>query len=415
MRALLCLSLLAACVDLPKYSEVTDLRVLAVRSTPPELLDGASPAELRFEALVVDPSQGEAPVHLQWQLCPPQQQQAVCAGFDEELNAEPRGLELLDGLTRAVSAASACSLSDRTRAGLSELQTLLGELRDPRYLERYRAVGEGDGFGVDLSGGAPNRPLRSYDTRYLRELARELEACGWPALEGAAALPDQLTDLHLVYLLRSPLDSALGVLPSVVLTAEHGGQQVRAQKYVPLGWRDLRTPLKLIELFTPGVDFGVELCGDVAAPGCLHLAPRAPNQNPTFAEVRWAPGETPRAGDDEAWAALCEGCELELQRGEAVRLLPVFTPASFEPYQGIVLDPKTSRVSSFDQVEDVSVAWFVTAGAVGDELTWPKTTRSLDTWYRAPKDSAVDRVTLWLVARDHRGGITWREVDVRLR
>ncbi|MBL8953984.1 MAG: hypothetical protein JNK82_24620 [Myxococcaceae bacterium] len=413
MRALFVVPFLIGCVDLPKYSEVTDLRVLAVRSEPAELLDGQSPAELRVEALVVDPTRGEEPVQLQWQLCPLTQESA-CAGFDDTLSAGARPLELLDGLTQAVNAAGACPLSDATRAGVGELQALLGELKDPRYLARYRGVTGGGDFEVDLAGGAPDRPFRAYDTRYLRQLAKELEACGRPAFDGLGMLPERVTDLHLLHLLRSPLDSALGVLPSVVLTARRGEQQVVAQKYVPLGWRDLRTPWKLIELFTPGVDFGVELCGEVATPGCLPVAPRAPNENPTFADVRWAAGETPRAGDDEGWVSLCEGCELELKRGEALRVLPVFTADSFEPYQGIVLDPKTSRVSSFGLVEDISVAWFMTAGELGDELTWPKTTRSLDTWYRAPADAAVERVTLWLVARDHRGGITWKTLNVRL-
>lgn len=56
----------AGCDDgLPSVTEVTDLRVLAVRAEPPEVAPGQSVA---LDALVVDP-QGRAPTSIKWYAC----------------------------------------------------------------------------------------------------------------------------------------------------------------------------------------------------------------------------------------------------------------------------------------------------------------------------------------------------------
>lgn len=61
---------LAACVDdLPRASEVEDMRVLAIRADPPELLyDEPVEQSVTFEALVVDPRGGT--VQATWRFCP---------------------------------------------------------------------------------------------------------------------------------------------------------------------------------------------------------------------------------------------------------------------------------------------------------------------------------------------------------
>src|SRR5690606_9754347 len=64
------LVLASGCVDLPAYSLVEDLRILAVRADPPQLLDSPVASEVRFDALVVDPRAPDEPIELSWQFCP---------------------------------------------------------------------------------------------------------------------------------------------------------------------------------------------------------------------------------------------------------------------------------------------------------------------------------------------------------
>jgi hypothetical protein len=80
----------------------------------------------------------------------------------------------------------------------------------------------------------------------------------------------------------------------------------------------------------------------------------------------------------------------------------------------VALDPATGTL--VDRREAIAVAWFATAGA----FDFDRTGRSNDdvaltsdnTWHAPPQPGPV---TLWIVVRDDRGGVGWKEyaVDVR--
>ena len=103
--------------------------------------------------------------------------------------------------------------------------------------------------------------------------------------------------------------------------------------------------------------------------------------------------------------------------GEAIRILPIFTPESYEPYQTIKADFVNSTLFVDDLVEDLSVSWFCTTGKLSDSLTWPKFSKTLDTQYTAPDEPPADtdgRVSIWLVARDQRGGEEWMSLELQV-
>ncbi len=188
-----------------------------------------------------------------------------------------------------------------------------------------------------------------------------------------------------------------GSWPSAVFTATAGDDQAVAQKRLVLSLADLATRATRFE-----GELGIRLCEGAAAEGCLAVPPRAPNTNPVFATIMIARGGDP----DTPFVELDPGATLTT--GEAVRLLPVFTDASYEPYWVLRNDIESRAVFVEERVEDPSVQWFATGGTLQEGLTWPQVTRTLDTRFEAPDQAGW--VTLWLVARDQRGGTAWREL-----
>ena len=78
-------------------------------------------------------------------------------------------------------------------------------------------------------------------------------------------------------------------------------------------------------------------------------------------------------------------------------------PLAASELAGTVVEPAT---------ETISVQWFATAGRFAESVTWPLYTKTLDTAYTAPDEAKS--VRLWMVARDQRGGTTWREIAVEI-
>lgn len=85
---------LAGCAaDVPKASQVEDMRVLAIRAEPPELLidrqDPATPQSVSFEALVADPR--GLPMSYSWRFCPVESDQ-TCGDFEATRARAPEAL-----------------------------------------------------------------------------------------------------------------------------------------------------------------------------------------------------------------------------------------------------------------------------------------------------------------------------------
>ena len=67
--------------------------------------------------------------------------------------------------------------------------------------------------------------------------------------------------------------------------------------------------------------------------------------------------------------------------------------------------------------EEPSISWFVSDGTIEDEITWPQNTKTLDTVYVAPEEAPETpggMVTVWMVARDLRGGLEWQSLQIRV-
>jgi hypothetical protein len=330
---------LAACVDdLPSPSEVEDMRVLAIRADPPELLyDAPVDQTVTFEALVVDPRGGS--IRSAWQFCPVESDDS-CLDY-----------EAIRGRADARHQAALDAAKD---------QTLSADVQPTK----------------STSGAVPD-----YDV---------------PAFTA-----DVSAALVLYHLESSALGYGIGSWPTAVLELEREGESLRSQKRLVLNLRDLRSFAQMLEQ-----ELGIIVCPESGAQpeGCLPIRARTPNRNPELIGVEIARGE--RA--DGTFEPL-DG-RLSVQVGESVRIRPLLAPDAEEPFQRIVSDLQESTISVEDTEESVSVSWFCSAGELGDDRTWPQYTKTLDTTYEAPSEPGS--ATIWMVARDGRGGVGWQRLDV---
>lgn len=327
--------------DLPSPTLIDDLRVLAVRAEPPEVLvdrvDGepSPPGPVSLQALVVDPRGGA--MTYAWRFCPVESQQ-TCADFaDRRAGAPPEFQATLDA---AHAQQHAGAVGGATGAA--------------------RAI---EGFGIEVP-----RALFSY------------------------------------HLATSGLGVGNGSWISAVLETTSAGQTLQVQKRVVLGARDLAQ-------WNPELQrFGWQVCAAGAAgPGCVPLAPRTANHNPEIAALEIARG----ARADAAFTPLAaEPGPLRLTAGEVIRLRPVMAPGAEEPYQTVEATLQTSALVVVDRREETVISWFTTAGKFGAAQTTAQLTKTLDNTFTAPTTPPPDaKLSLFVVARDQRGGVAWTTLD----
>ncbi len=209
-----------------------------------------------------------------------------------------------------------------------------------------------------------------------------------------------------------------GARPSVVLEIQKEGEpSLVATKRFVVSVADLALANPIVEPV-----LHVRFCSPPEETGCVAWDPtRAGNHNPEFlAPLELARGASPLA----TFAAVCRageapeasGCEpAVVKTGEKVRIRPSFTPESFESYQTLRTDLQSVTITNVPAVEELSVSWFTTAGSMQEGLTWPKFTSTLDTVYEAPAAVPSDTggmVTIWLIARDQRGGESWTYLEL---
>ena len=373
----------AACTDdLPSYERIEDMRVLAVRADPPEVLqDGAAPIDMRFSALVLDPRGG--PIEATWSFCPVEEGRA-CREFEE----------LMEDVAEDPSA---------------EVRALEPALRQMR---------------TDLTAPAQTAlPLDEIVTPPDDELA-ERGAWRYAVDDYAITAPAELYQYHL---LTSALGGGLGAWPSAVLRLARPSEELLAAKRMVIGLQDLRFAASLI-----AAEFGYTVCpGNEPQPDCILIRDRTPNTNPVFVGVEVAAGDQAFGAEYRSIPIGPDGTvagPVTVRAGEAIRVRPLIEQneqadagdRDAHPeyhYQSVRIELETEELFVDDLVEQVSVTWFVTGGSVEDTLTWPIFTKSLDTAYRAPSEPPAatnGRVTLWMVARDQRGGVAWMSVEIQV-
>ncbi len=332
--------------DLPSPTLVDDLRVLAVKADPPEVMvdrvDGVATetGPVSFQALVVDP-RGPAMIY-EWRFCPVESNE-TCGDFDQ-----------------------------RRAAASPEFRPVLDTARAQKLPGQSQAIASRSARGVE--------PF-------------------------TVQLPSSLFHYHLV---SSGLGLGNGSWVSAVLEVASGSERLQVQKRVVLGARDLSQ-------WNPELQsFGWQVCrpgGPVA--GCVPLLPRTANRNPVITGVEIARSDRP----DAPFAPLATDPQsvLTLGPGEVVRLRPVLGPGAEERFQIVESTLHQSDLVVVERKEEVVISWFSTAGKFGAPRTTPQLTKTLDNTFTAPAAAPeAGRLSVFVVARDQRGGVDWTTVEVEV-
>jgi hypothetical protein len=170
--------------DLPSPTVVDDLRVLAVRAEPPEVLvervDGrqTQPAPVSFQAVVVDPRGASMVYH--WRFCPVESTQ-TCADFDARRAAAPPELQPALDAARAQNSAGEATAA-------AAVDTFTVEI--PEDLFRYHLISSGLGLGngswvsavLRVAAGAQTVEAQKRVVLNARDLSAwnpELQRFGW--------------------------------------------------------------------------------------------------------------------------------------------------------------------------------------------------------------------------------------------
>lgn len=244
-------------------------------------------------------------------------------------------------------------------------------------------------FAQHDQGSAPLEPERGVGAMAVAPFAT-----AWP------------TDLFAYHLAQTGLGLGNGAWPSAVIAVtDSAGKEVLAQKRVTLNARDFAQ-------FNPELQsaFGISVCASAEAATttpCLPLGPRVANKNPAIVDVLVARGKAA----DLPFAPF-EG-PLVVKPNETIRLRPMISPEAFESYQSVQSALQDSRLRVDDQKERPALSWFATAGSLAHEVTAFEATKTFDNTYTAPEVAPLEQggqVSVWLVVRDLRGGVGWREV-----
>lgn len=372
--------IIACSSGLDSVKEVKDLRLLAIRAEPPEvLLDGPMPFDVQFDALVLDPRGGE--VSYRWSFCPLATDTA-CMDYDTKRDeSEERLLEM------AKDSGGLFAEDDVTN-----VMNLIDGMHDTELI----------GTALPLVEVQTPEPLYWWSERGV-----------WPYSVPRFTF-NAPPELYLFHLFDNGLGGGLGAWPSAILELSKGSETILAYKRMVLGIQDLGPFAEQV-----AAQFGATICpaGETpdTVPDCILLKPRVANSNPVFERVQFAYGDSAIAEFHDipmSWDGDVSGT-LHIPIGESIRLLPHFTEESLEEFQMLRLDINARKVEVQDRVEEMSVSWFATYGEVQDQLTWPKFTKTLDTVYEAPDEVPEgERDTVWMVARDQRGGIAWISVEL---
>lgn len=248
-----CLSV--ACQDqVPSASRVEDLRVLAIRADPPELLiDPGAPfstAPVRFQALVVDPR--GLPARFDWSVCPVESDE-TCADFERRTAEAPAEFR---PLLERVRAQSQTGTADAEARDAMRIDPFAVEV--PAELFGYHvaasALGLGNGAWITavLAVTAADETLLAQkrvvlNARDLRPFAAELEALfGWrPCALEDEPVPDRCLPLAPRTANRNPeitaMEIARGVLADSAFEPVRGplavapGESIRVRPILPEG------------------------------------------------------------------------------------------------------------------------------------------------------------------------------------
>lgn len=161
----------------------------------------------------------------------------------------------------------------------------------------------------------------------------------------------------------------------------------------------------------------------VEGPGTC-VEPRVANQNPTLLGFYLHDeGHSPEAGirllprSESGSVDLGPESRLRVPRGGTLFLEPVFADDALERYQALRFNLEGSELEVENRREDLTASWYTTRGDVSLPLTTIVFYNDLSVRWRLPYSSvsAGEGDTLVVVVRDQRGGIATGRVQVEYR
>lgn len=402
MRALRCtfvatLSLLpalfvgSACADFDREDRIEDLRVLAVRTEPAEVL--------------YHPIYGLLPPD---QRPPPPFFSAPSYDVDVEVYAyDPRGGRIITSTQLCPASAGACLNFDPASVLANEPASAAEELlavHEPRISEVDLEPARD---GPDPTGRIPSLSYRFTLTPAVIDSIVPNTASGQPVPSFFAELPRIAVDVQNLDVDEVARESAYKRLP-VQIDVAH-----------PDLSPDFRRSFEQI--------LGVRYCESVIPDDEFEegrtdcVEPRGPNQNPNLLGFDLDREDELRSLEDEGIrfatsSDLGRSSLLRVPRGGRVHLTPVFPPGDREHYQIISFDVDSQTLFAENRWEDYVVSWYTTRGDVSDPLTELQFGGRLGVTWQLPRNvESGERDTIVAVVRDQRGGTTVGQVVVEYR
>jgi len=410
-RALLAVMTLcgaAGCIDLDVQSEIQDLRILAVQLDPPEVL---------FSPFLTLPAAQRPDMPVRPPGFPPAQ-------FDVQarvLAAEPRTYAPVS-FTSYV-----CPADDNELCHGYQVPADLGDEHDPAALRaslaplvqrRTTAINPGDVFGTRDKALEALR----FDERAIEYLTMHDPVSGavFIGLESRARL-------YLSAESQGIAETAFRRIPfNVDLSLLGMGMppEVQDQLFEAFGFElcEQPTPQEVVcndpcwpeDMGVP-CDQRVRQLAD-PADTCMRY-PRIANRNPTILHLRYSEGDAPEYDDQNVDTCavgnrLFPGDSIKLKPGETVKVWPVLARGDSEPYQNIVIDIAAQKLVLSNYQEDLAVAWYATQGVPQPEVSNFILGGDLSTSYTLPAYDTPDRVLLYAIVHDQRGGVDWATIEI---
>lgn len=395
----LSLSTGTSCDQFDREDRIEDLRILAIRTDPAEILYSplflTPPAQrpplplptvdVEVEVFAFDPRGGAT--SLVRQLCPADAPDSSCRLYDQESD-----LALEPVAARADLAALLAPVV--TEGVIAEDALPLGRIEPSRFTLRFSPaaidflIPDSDD-GQPIPSVFPLLPRVVVEATNLDVAARNVEA---------------------------GLDGITGEV-----------ERERAFKRIPVSL-DLTSPDLPPEI---AADFaqalGFQLCAEPVPPA-VHdlqgradcLQPRRPNANPPlrgfFLEADAAQLSPGTLVDSEVPPDLGLASFVRAEPGATIAVTPVFSPDPAERYQVVSFDIAASKVILLNRVEDLACQWYSTRGNVSAAQTALQFGDGLGISWTLPAGArAGERDSLVLVVLDQRGGTAVARMDVEYR
>lgn len=383
-------ALAAACADFDREDRIEDLRVLAVRTEPAEIL-----------------------YHPFYALLPPDQRPPFLAlpSYDVDVEVfayDPRG-------GRFVISTQLCPIGAGTCLDFDPADALAGEpdasapdllaVHEPRVEElELPSADERD----DPSGRIPTMGYSFTLTPAVVDSLIPNTASGQPIPSFFAELPRFVVDVQ---------NDSVGEIP-----------RETAYKRLPVQLDVAHPDLPADFLDTFGQILGVQYCDSVipdeefeeGRTDCVE--PRGPNLNPDLLGFDLDDDDDLPALDDEGirfaeTSDLGRSSLLRVPRGGHINLTPVFPPGDQQHYQVLSYEVDSQELFIENRWEDYVVSWYTTRGDVSDPLTDIQLDRHLGVTWQLPREDVEsgERDTIVAVVRDQRGGTTVAKVVVEYR